>query len=433
MRRKFIYTLVIIALSTVSLRAQDSNLLKKYRNMTLEYNQDVKSAERNIELSRELEKSAKADYLAKLSANADFNYTENPMELSVNINGLPLGFKGENISYGTSVAIVQPIYKGGMIRENSKMASLNTSIAKNNAIEVKSALCYETDSRYWNTVARKEIYNISLAFKKSMSDLVKLVNERVEVDFANRNDLLMAEVKLNEAKYQSMQAKNNYEIGRMALNSLIGVDLNTETEIEKKVTAIKKIFSFEEETKHVYENRAKILMAENKISLQESSLKLKDSKYLPQFFVGASGMYSTPGYNFKSDLDANYAVYAKLSIPVFEWGKRKSDKRASKQRIEMAKDNYSKQKDMLTLEVKTAFYAYSQAVERVLLTSNSLEKAVENENMALDRYKQGSISLIELIDAQVFHQKSEINDVQSRMNAQISRSQYLRALGVLKF
>jgi outer membrane protein TolC len=433
MRRRFIYSLVLIALSALSVKAQDSDLLKKYRNMTLEYNQDIKSAERNIELSRDLEKSANADFLAKLSANADFTYTGNPMELSANINGLPLGFKGENISYGTSVAIVQPIYKGGMIRENSKMAGLNTSLATNNAKEVKSNLCYETDSRYWNTVARKEIYNISLAFKKSMSDLVNIVRERVEVDFANKNDLLMAEVKLNDAEYQSMQAKNNYEIGRMALNSIIGVKLNIQTEIEEEVTAIKSVLSLDEETKNVFQNRAKILMAENKVSLQESALKLKDAKYLPQFLVGASGMYSTPGYNFKSDLDANYAVYAKISIPIFEWGKRKSDKRASKQRIEIAKDNYSKQKDMLVLEVQTAFYTYSQAVERVLLTANSLEKAVENESMALDRYKQGSISLIELIDAQVFHQKSEINYVQSRMNAQVYRSQYLRALGVFKF
>ena len=39
-----------------------------------------------------------------------------------------------------------------------------------------------------------------------------------------------------------------------------------------------------------------------------------------RFYVGVEGSYSSPGYNFKKDLDPNYAVYAKVSVPIFEWG-----------------------------------------------------------------------------------------------------------------
>lgn len=51
-----------------------------------------------------------------------------------------------------------------------------------------------------------------------------MIRERVEVQLVDRNDLLMAEVKLNDARYQLMQAENNYEVARMSLNSFIGVD-----------------------------------------------------------------------------------------------------------------------------------------------------------------------------------------------------------------
>jgi outer membrane protein TolC len=432
MRTRFTYSLIILLSSLASVNAQETDLLKKYRNMTLEYNQDLKAAEKRIEYSKEIEKSAKADFLAKLSLNADFNYTENPMELSMQIAGNSIDFQGENIAYGSTLSLVQPLYKGGMIRENSNMAKKNTAYAIHNAEDIKAALSYEIDSRYWSTVARKEMLTISHSFKQSMQDLVGIVKDRVDLDFANRNDLLMVEVKLNEADYQLIQANNNYELGKMSLNSLIGNELTADTPTDDKVPAIKSLASLTDSMQSVYDARAKILMAENNISIQESVLKIKDAKYKPQLYMGVKGGYSTPGYNFKSDLDANYAVYAKLSIPLFEWGKRKSEKRASRHKVNMAKDNYSKQKDMVALEVQSAFFAYNQAIKRVLLTESSLAKAVENEQMALDRYKGGSISLIELIDAQVFHQKADLNYVQSRMNAQIYRSQYIRALGVYK-
>ena len=55
-------------------------------------------------------------------------------------------------------------------------------------------------------------------------------------------------------------------------------------------------------------------MAQDKISIQESVRKLNQAQFLPQFYVGLDGSYSSPGYNFKADLDPNYAVYAKVSI-----------------------------------------------------------------------------------------------------------------------
>ena len=48
----------------------------------------------------------------------------------------------------------------------------------------------------------------------------------------------MAEVKLNEAEYQLLQAKSSLETGRMALNSLIGTALHEITEVEDTIPSI---------------------------------------------------------------------------------------------------------------------------------------------------------------------------------------------------
>lgn len=435
MNRQYIYTLLCICLFAHTGYAQESDLQKRYRAMALEYNQDVRASEQYIGMSKELEKSATADYKPKLSGAANFNYTGNPMELSMELPFLdnPLRFQGRDVTYGASVSLTQPVYTGGRIRESVKMAQTETRFAENQSRAIKSDISYEADARYWNAVARKEITSIMQSYHLAVKELVVVVDDRVKAELISRNDLLMAEVKLNEVNYLLMQAQNNYEIARLNLNSFIGKRFDQVTPVDSLVPAIEAVHISVPEPENVLSNRAETHMALDKIDIQQSLLKIKDSQFLPRFHVGADGSYSSPGYNFASDLDPNYAVYAKISVPLFEWGKRKSEKRASGYRVDMARESYGKVVDNISLEMRSAYYNYTEAAAQVLLTQSSLFKAEENEKMAVDRYKEGLISIAEVLDAQLFHQTAQINYVQSRINAQLSLSELNRALGIYQF
>lgn len=163
----------------------------------------------------------------------------------------------------------------------------------------------------------------------------------------------MAEVKLNEAEYQLLQAKRNLETGRMALNSLIGVELHAPTEIEDTISVVRADKDLWGEGEI---DRPELKMAYARIKIAESSKKLTDAKYKPQFYIGVDGSYSAPGYDFRSDLDPNYAIYAKVSVPLFEWGKRRDEKRASSFKVGMATDYLNQVTDQVKLEVETAVF-----------------------------------------------------------------------------
>lgn len=417
---------------TLSVSAQQSPLLSKYRSMALEYNHDLKAAEKNISTSIELENMARADMKPKLSADANFQYTGNPLELTLDFPTLsaPMTFHGKDIKYGASVSLLQPIYTGGRILESIRIAQHQQSLASWQAETIRSSVCFQTDIQYWNTVARLEMVNITADFKNSILSLVEIIKERVDVGLVDPQDLLMAEVKLNEAEYQLLQAKSNFETSRMALNSLIGKELHTQTEIEPHIPVICKPDSI---LLSKGENRPEIKIAQDKIKIEESSLKLNDSQYKPQLFIGIDGSYSSPGYNLKSDLDPNYAIYAKISIPIYEWGKRRSQKRASIQKIGIAEDNLNKIEDYVNLEIQTAHVAFTQAQQRVNLTFSSLEKAQENEKKAMEKYTEGKSSILEVIDAQTYRLTSQINYVQAKIAAQGHYSELLKALNQYDF
>ena len=420
--RKGIFSLLFCTFVFLSLPvlAQQSTLLEKYRTMALDYNHDLKAAEKNIAASMEVEKSARADLKPKLSGAASFQYTGNPMELTLDIPsiGLSKTVEGKNLNYGGSLSILQPVYTGGRVLESIRMAQHQQALAGNQAKALNDAVCYQTDIQYWSAVARQEIVDVAEDFRNSIAALVKTIKERVEVGLVDPQDLLMAEVKLNEAEYQLLQAQSNFETGRMALNSMIGVRLEQPTELDAQIPIVVVSDSLWLSTGM---GRPEIQMAYDKIRIAESTKKLNDSQFKPQFYVGVEGSYSSPGYNFKKDLDPNYAVYAKVSVPIFEWGKRRSEKRVSSFRIGMAEDNLNKVVDRVELEVSVARKALSQAIERVRLSESSLAKAEE-------RYNEGKVSVVEVIDAQTYRQTSQVNYVQAKAAAQGHYSELIKAL-----
>lgn len=429
MRSKRINILFIFVLCVPSTTfAQQSDLLEKYRSMAVEYNHDLKAADKNISASIELEKAAQKDLRPKLSGDANFQYTARPIQLTLDLPSMQnplLTFEGKDMKYGASLTLLQPVYTGGRLLETIRMAKYQHSLAAHQAEYFRSAVCYQADMQYWNTVARAEIVRVATDYRNSIAALTQTIRERVEVGLVDPQDLLMVEVKLNEAEYQLLQAKSNLETGRMALNSLIGVELRAETEVDDSIPSLtmdKKVWE------HDGTNRPELKIAFDRIRMAESSKKLTDAKYKPQLYVGIEGNYSAPGYDFRYDLDPNYAVYAKLSVPLFEWGKRRNEKRASSFHIEAATDNLNQVTDHVNLEVQTARVSLAQAMDQVRLTESSLEKARENERMALERYAEGRVSVVEVIEAQNYRQASQTNHVQAKVSAQGYYSGLMKAL-----
>lgn len=428
---KNIFLIALLTL-TITAGAQQTSLLMKYRAMSLEYNHDLKAALKNIEISLELEKSARADSKPKISGGLDGQYTGNPMALTLNLPalGAPTTFQGQNFRYGAAISIFQPVYTGGRVLESIRLAEHQQTLARSSSDVVRSAVCFQTDIQYWSTVARGEMVRIATDFRNSIQSLVVTIGERVDAGLIDPQDLLMAQVKLNEADYQLLRAQSDLQTGRMALNSLIGNELSHVTLLDDTIPDVEIADSL---LSIGGDHRAEITAAQSRISIAQSKMKLTDSKYLPQLYVGVDGSYSSPGYNFNKDLNPNYAVYAKLSVPIFEWGKRHSEKRASNQQIGIASDNLNSIVDQVNLEVATARTSLTQAIQRVTLSLSSLGKAEQNERQAIERYAEGKVSIIEVIDAQTYRQTSQINYVQAKVAAQGHYTELLKALNSYDF
>lgn len=424
MKKIVLYIGLILALPSEA--QEDSFYQLQYREKVLHYNQDIKAADYQVSMRTEMAQSARADFLPKLSADANFKYTGNPLQLTRTVGDIPISFEGRNIHYGGSLTLAQPIYMGGSLQAAYRKALQEKSLAEQERRRILNNIAYDADVHYWNAVAGREMVGVAAEYKKAVSRLVTVVKHRVEVEYIDKNDLLMAEVKLNEADYQWLQAINQAEVANLALSSFAGLETNEDLSTDSAVVALKQGMTEIPDVMAVLEQRPEMQIARSQVGIQESAGKIANAQYLPKISVSVNSSYSSPGYDFTSDLDPNYTVYAKVSIPLYEWGKRKNTRHASRYQIQTAQENQQKIEDQVRLEIETAYYTFTQSIDQVRLTESSLQKAAESERMAMDKYREGRISIVEVINAQLYHQQAKVNYIQSKLNAQVARSSYHR-------
>lgn len=375
----------------------------------------------------------KADFLPSLSGNANASYTGNPLELYRELPSIetPLYFQGRDTKYGASVTMLQPVYSGGALKAGLEKSRKEKESALYEEKRVTNDVLYQADQYYWNKVACEEMVEVAAGFKKSVAALVEVVRHRVEEEYTDRNDLLMAEVKLNDAEFRLEQARNEAEVARLSMNSFSGEASDKVIQTDSLVVPLTEVQVYEQTLETAMAHRPELRIAANQVAIQQSAARIANSRYLPKLSVGVDGSYSSPGYDFNSDLDPNYMVYAKLSVPIFEWGKRKNTRRIGKLDVNRALENQSKVADGVRLEVETAYYTYTQAVRQVCLTESSLAKAATSEQLAMDKYKEGTISIVEVLNAQMYHQEAELNHIRSKLRAQLAKSSLERAAGRL--
>lgn len=401
------------------------SLLVRYRQMALDYDDNLKAAAKRIEAGIELERAARTDRIPTLSAGGDFRYTGNPLEYSADLAGIgPLTLQGQELKYGASVTLLQPVYTGGRIVEAIRRAETQTRISEAQLELLRTAVCYQVDVQYWTTVARRELVRVAEESLRSVADLERIVRERVEAGLCDRQELLTVEVKHNEARYRLLEAQSDFETGRMALNALIGLPLDEMTPVGEEVTRVASdAVQIECGAQH-----PGIRLAQERVGLAESELRLGDAQYKPQLQIAANAGYYAPGYDFRPDLSPNYTVYAQLSVPIFHGGKRHRERRAAEYRIGMAADALHRVESDLDLETRTARTALAEAEERVELAAASLDKAVENERRATEKYEAGESSVSEVIDAQLYRQTAQNNLITAKTAAQMHLAELLKAL-----
>jgi outer membrane protein len=143
------------------------------------------------------------------------------------------------------------------------------------------------------------------------------------------------------------------------------------------------------------------------------------------------GSVSRRYYDNPHDYSNNYLEGIFLSLPLFSGFSHPYDVVQAEAEADLAQRRYEMLRSTVELDVWTNYYDLKTAAERLTTAREFLDFASESHDVALERYKAGVGTILDLLAAQTTLEEARAQDVQARTDWFLALAQLAHATGRL--
>jgi outer membrane protein TolC len=403
------------ALST-SFSPDDSPDLSLARaiQMAADQNFEVMAGRFQVAASKADVTRARSGLLPRVFFTETFNRTTNPMwAFGTRLNQSEIAsadFDPEKLNdpdtlnnFSSAIGLTWNVYDGKQTRlgwqqslENQDVAVLGLKKIRQNAI-AKAAIVY-----VGVLLAEKNQMVIEQALETANAHL-KIIKSRFENGFVVKSDLLRGEVRIAELEQELLQAKSRIQVARAWLNAAMGVPIDKQfTATTPLKTCVETPGMIEEWIEKALANRPDLKQMTIQADMAAKEIAKSRAAHLPR--LDLMGTYEINSEKFNDSAD-NYTLGAVLRLNLYS-GHRMSATtkmaRADQQRVKELQKGLA-----LGIRVQTreAFLTAQSAWQRIAVARSAVAQAGEGLRIVSNRYKNGLLTIVGLLDAEVVDQQ----------------------------
>lgn len=437
MKRSWIAVLFILSFGCLS--AQQELTLEQAIALALSKNYDIKLAENTGQAAATDNKYAFGAFLPTLNGTASLVRNANHQRLEYNGERDSLNNEGTGKAVNT-VANVQlnwVLFDGGkMFISQNRLEALNEQALLN----LKSQITVTISSvilNYYDIVRQKQQLR-AIEEQMGVSDeRVKLANRKLEVGIGAKPELLQARVDYNTFKTQAIQQQANIDQLKEQLNLLTGLQIQTSYEVADSIVI--DLDLTQEVIAENIENKNFLLLAAMKnVEVAGFLVRERRAELFPVLSFTAAYNYNRSDNillidPFRAALSVSdgYNYGLSLNVPIFNGFNKRREIQQSKINLDRQWLTYNQTKASVDVGVRSAFIAYTNAKNILTVEEETIVLAKENVSIALESFKRGIATFIELRTAQQSLAEAYNRLIAARYNAKAAETELLRLNGSL--
>ena len=420
---------------------QEEISLQQAVALALEKNYDVQILKKVSEAAETDKSYSWAAFLPQLTATGARAWNENFQKLRVrdretnDIVSIEGDIASNNIN--ASGQLVWTLFDGaGMFATRERIAVF----AEQSQLAIKDQMVNtiaDVIINYYDIVRQKQQLK---AIQEQMSvseERVKLAERKLQVGTGIKPELLQARVDYNAQRTQVLQQESTIAQLKQQLNALVGLQLPAQYEVAD--TIVIDLSLNQQDFADNYENTNFTLQAARQnIRIANLSLRERRAEYLPFINFNASYNYTRTDntqlinpYGTLLFRQNGYNYGFSVSLPIFNG--LNARRQSQQARIEIDRQNlfYNQLKTGVNVGLKNAYVNYDNAKKILLIEEETIELAKENIFIALESFKRGVTTFIELRTAQQSLAEAYNRLISARYNAKLAETELLRLNGSL--
>ncbi|GHT20685.1 membrane protein [Bacteroidia bacterium] len=415
--------------------AQEIYDLKRCLATGLERNYDIRIVRNEQKISENNATIGNAGILPTLDLNAGYTGSLND-RTDISAEGTPTDITGIfNQGANVGVSLNQTIFDGfrmqteyDRLKELQRKGEIATRLAIENLIANLTA-------EYYNHVHQRLLLaNLKYALALS-NERLRVVDARYGIGSGSRLELQQARVDFNADSSRLIRQVEVVNTSAIILNQLMAVeDVAQKISVPDAVIEPNLLLNELSLWEKTLATNARLLLAQKNKTLSALDLKAVQSRYYPYLKMNAGYGYTANFYdvppatlNRQNTLGLNYGLT--LTFPIFDGMNRRREQKNARITLQ----NSELETDRLELSLKadfaTMWMAYQNNIGLTNLEKENLVAARENYEIAMERYKLGNLSGIELREAQNSLLEAEERLLQAQYNTKLCEISLMQISG----
>ncbi len=410
-------------LFSITSHAQNALSLQSAIDMALQNNFDVLIAERESKMARNNVSLGNAGFLPTVALNAVQNNSNNAVQ-QVFLDGRSLANPAARSStLNANVDFDWIIFDGlGMfhsyerLRELRELGTINERIFKDNAISI-------TSSAYYNVVrqmAQIRAFEDAVAISQARLDLAKA---RYEVGTGSRLEYLSAQVDYNVDYSALLNQQQVLENAKITLNQIMGIELNSNYVLSDSLIQLTDQYQLPQIIENAYALNPTLQQAQSLMRVANLETRIIRSARYPTLTLDAGYTYSRLASDagfLISNQSRGYSYGLTARFNIFNGLNQRRLEQNAITMFQTSELRFESLRIAIEGDLLRAFNLYRNGLERVALDQASLELARESTELALERYKIGVTTPLELREAQRNTTAAETRWIETLYNAKIA-------------
>jgi outer membrane protein len=457
-----------LLLSPVSLAAStigdDSALpvltLSDCVRMALQNSAGLRISEQEVDVASRNVTEAWGSFLPNLSASGSYGKSERT-DFDAQYSLYETRQRLFETAWGDSVYIPYEAWAGTAFRDVTvKATSKNWGVNANlnlfdglaNINRLKAAQARREAASYSSRYMREMvIQNVAVAYYEllryhRLKEVAAEAKEHAEAELsrtetyfhlgsAAKSDVLQQRVRLGQTNYDLVVADNR--VKKAMADLAYAMNQPPTGQLAVDTSALATTLTLDENVDHLYamalENRLDLLGVEQEIFAAERMAAAANGAFIPRLdvYMRYTRSYDESPYRFGSQESQAWIRGAQVSWDVFNRFQNFTNRSKARAQARIAEYRYDQAQLDAQLEIQQYYNAMSEAVQKHLVSVETITHAQEELRLARERFRVGAGTQLERITAEVNLARARADEVQAICDYLISRIRLWRATGRL--
>lgn len=317
-----------------------------------------------------------------------------------------------------SISATKIIYSGGKIESLIDQAEANKQISLNDLEKEKQTIIYKVTEAYYKILQAEGIKKVSAQAVKQMQAHLESSEALLKEGMIAPIDLNRIKSQLSNLEHNLIKAENGYELTMYNLNSIMGIDLNTELLLENNLSYEPCEIDLEQALIQAGENRLEMMNISQQRRIMEAMVDVAKSNRKPQVvFSAESGI-------------AGWQAMIVAEYSFLDGGVNKAKIEQAEKKLTQVDQTEKQVRQLIEFEVRSAYLNMKEAEKLIKVAEEGIKNSQESFRIAQVKYNEGIATNTEVIDAQSTLIEAETNHLNALYDYNTARAALVKAIGV---